>query len=145
MERLSRKIEILMVEDNPGDVRLFREALETCEVKHELSVAGDGEIAMALLRREGAYSETVRPDLVILDWNLPKKCGKEVLQEIKSDESLASIPVVVFTTSRAPQDIRDTYDGRGNCFITKPAHFRQFVEAVESIKEFWLTVALLPR
>ena len=145
MEQLSRKIEILIVEDNPGDVRLFREALETCEVKHELSVAEDGEIAMALLHREGAYREAARPDLIILDWNLPKKCGKLVLEEIKTDENLAMIPVVVFTTSRAPQDLRDAYDGRGNCFITKPAHFRQFVEAVESIKEFWLTTALLPR
>ncbi|MBA3457032.1 MAG: response regulator [Deltaproteobacteria bacterium] len=137
-------IEILLVEDNPGDVRLTQEALREGKVKNNLHVARDGVEALAYLRREGPYKDAVRPDLVLLDLNLPKKDGREVLAEIKSDPKLKMLPVVVLTTSSAETDIVGTYSQYANCYITKPVDLEQFVKVVKSIDDFWLTVVRLP-
>jgi len=139
-----KPIEILLVEDNPGDVDLAREALETGKVHNTLSVVGDGEAAMAFLRRQGKYAGAPRPDLVLLDLNLPKKDGREVLNEIKSDEDLKRIPVVILTTSRAEEDILKTYNLHANCFITKPIELNDFIKVVQAIEDFWLTIVKLP-
>jgi chemotaxis family two-component system response regulator Rcp1 len=139
-----RPIEILLVEDNPGDVRLTREALSEAKVRNSLSVAGDGEVALAFLRREGAYSTAPRPDIILLDLNLPKKDGRQVLAEVKADTELRRIPVVILTTSKAEEDILKTYDLHANCFITKPVDFDQFVKVVKSIEHFWLSIVTLP-
>ncbi|HEY3397531.1 MAG TPA: response regulator [Armatimonadota bacterium] len=141
---LKRPADILLVEDNPGDVRLVQEAFRACDVDHTLNVVEDGDRALGYLRRQGAYTESTRPDLIILDWNLPNKPGREVLEAVKQDPDLQPIPIVVFTTSRAPQDLQEAYDLRASCFITKPAHFREFVEAIEGIRDFWLGIATLP-
>jgi chemotaxis family two-component system response regulator Rcp1 len=140
----ARPVEILLVEDNPGDVRLTVEALRDGKVRNHLSVAGDGEEALAFLRREGKHAEAPRPDLILLDLNLPRKDGREVLAEIKADEFLRTIPVVVLTTSRAEQDIVRSYDLHANCYITKPVDFEQFITVVRSIEQFWLTIVALP-
>jgi CheY-like chemotaxis protein len=140
----ARPVEILLVEDNAGDVRLTIEALREGKVRNHLHVARDGVEALAFLRREGDFAEAVRPDLVLLDLNLPKKDGREVLAEIKSDESLRRIPVVVLTTSKAEEDILHTYDLHANCYITKPVDLEQFIAVVKSIDDFWLTVVKLP-
>jgi two-component system, chemotaxis family, response regulator Rcp1 len=137
-------VEILLVEDNPGDVRLTREALKDGKVGNRLHVVGDGVEALAFLRQEGKYAGVPRPDLILLDLNLPKKDGREVLAEIKADADLTRIPVVVLTTSRAEQDILQTYDLHVNCYITKPIDLEQFVEVVRRIEEFWLTIVILP-
>ena len=137
-------IEILLVEDNPGDVDLAREALETGKVRNTLHVVGDGEAAMAFLRREGPYTGLPRPDLVLLDLNLPKKDGREVLAEIKADEALRRIPVVVLTTSKAEEDILKTYNLHANCYITKPIDLHQFIKVVHAIEDFWFTIVKLP-
>lgn len=142
---VTRPIEILLVEDNPGDVRLTLEALKEAKVRNRLNVARDGAEAMAYLHREGTFAEAPRPDLILLDLNLPKKDGRQVLAEIKADESLKSIPVVVLTTSRAEQDILQSYNLHANCYITKPVDLEQFIEVVKSIEDFWLTVVTLPR
>ncbi len=140
----AKPIEILLVEDNPGDVRLTLEALKEGKVSNHLSVVSDGVEALAFLRRQGTYTEAPRPDLVLLDLNLPKKDGREVLGEIKLDEALKRIPVVVLTTSRAEEDILKSYDLYANCYITKPVDLERFFTVVKSIEDFWLTVVKLP-
>lgn len=137
-------ITILLVEDNPGDVDLAREALENSKMHNELLVVGDGEAAMAFLRRTGKYADAPRPDLVLLDLNLPKKDGREVLAEIKADPDLKRIPVVILTISKDEEDILRTYNLHANCFITKPIDLHQFIKVVRSIEEFWLTIVKLP-
>lgn len=140
-----RPVEILLVEDNPGDVRLMVEALKEGKVLNNLSVAEDGAEALAFLRREGEYAQATRPDLILLDLNLPKKDGRGVLAEIKQDPNLKCIPVVVLTTSKAEQDILKSYELHANCYITKPVDLDQFITIVKSIEDFWLTVVKLPR
>jgi CheY-like chemotaxis protein len=137
-------IEILLVEDNPGDVRLVKEVMKDAKVANSLHVAEDGEEAMAMLRREGKYSGSVRPDLILLDLNLPGKDGREVLREIKTDENLRRIPVVVLTTSSAEEDIIRSYSDYANSYITKPINLNQFINVVKSIENFWLTIVKLP-
>jgi two-component system, chemotaxis family, response regulator Rcp1 len=137
-------IDILLVEDNPGDVRLTREALKEGKVLNTLSVAGDGVEALAFLRRGGKYADAPRPDLILLDLNLPKKDGREVLAEIKTDDNLKRIPVVVLTTSQAEQDIIKSYNLYANCYITKPVDLDQFITVLQSIEDFWLTIVKLP-
>lgn len=138
------EVTILLVDDNAGDVRLTREALLESKVTNELVVASDGIEALAILRREGIHRGAVRPDLILLDLNLPKKDGREVLLEIKKDPSLLRIPVVILTTSKAEEDIVRTYDLHANCYITKPVDFEKFLAVVKSIDDFWLTVVRLP-
>jgi CheY-like chemotaxis protein len=140
-----RPIEILLVEDHPGDVELTIEALKEGKVANHLHVAGDGIEALAFLRREGRFAGAVRPDLVLLDLNLPKKDGREVLEEIKADPALKRIPVVILTTSEAEQDIVRTYELHANCYIAKPVDLEQFIDVVRSIDHFWLTVCKLPQ
>jgi chemotaxis family two-component system response regulator Rcp1 len=140
----SRPVEILLVEDNPGDVRLTIEALRVSKLHNQLNVARDGVEALAFLRREGAFSDAVRPDLIVLDLNLPKKGGREVLAEIKADAALRTIPVVILTTSRAEQDVLRSYELQANCYITKPVDLEQFMTVVKSIEDFWLTIVTLP-
>lgn len=137
-------IEILLVEDNPADVRLTQEALKEGKVRNHLHVARDGIEAMEFLRRVGKYANAVRPDLILLDLNLPRKDGREVLADIKLDPELKAIPVVVLTTSSAEQDIFKSYKLHANCYITKPVDLDQFVHVVKSIDDFWLTVVRLP-
>ncbi len=139
-----RPIHILLVEDNAGDVRLTREALKEGKVGNSLTVAPDGIEALAILRQEGRYAHEARPDLILLDLNLPKKDGREVLAEIKDNPALKRIPVVVLTTSKAEEDILRTYDLHANCYITKPVDFDKFVSVVRSIDDFWLSVVRLP-
>ena len=139
-----RPVTILLVEDNAGDVRLTREALLEGKLANELIVASDGIEALAILRREGAHQNTARPDIILLDLNLPKKDGRQVLAEIKQDPLLMRIPVVVLTTSKAEEDIIRTYDLHANCYITKPVEFDKFVGVIRSIDDFWLTVVRLP-
>lgn len=139
-----KPIEILLVEDNPGDVRLTREALKEGKVLNNLSVAPDGIEAIAFLRKEGKYAHAIRPDIILLDLNLPKKDGREVLAEIKMDPNLRRIPVVILTTSKAEEDVIKTYDLHANCFITKPVDLDQFITVVQSVEEFWFTIVKLP-
>jgi CheY-like chemotaxis protein len=143
-ESLGRPIEILLVEDNPGDVRLTIEALKEGKVSNRLSVARDGVEALAFLRREGPHANAPRPDLILLDLNLPRRDGREVLAEVKADARLRRIPVVVLTTSKAEEDILRTYDLHANCYITKPVDLDQFISVVRSIDDFWLSVVRLP-
>jgi chemotaxis family two-component system response regulator Rcp1 len=138
-------IEILLVEDNAGDARLAVEALKEGKVLNNLSVARDGVEAMAFLHREGEYAGAPRPDLILLDLNMPKKDGREVLAEIKTDENLKSIPVVILTTSAAERDIIKSYNLHANCYITKPVDLNQFIEVIQSIEGFWLTLVKLPQ
>jgi CheY-like chemotaxis protein len=137
-------VEILLVEDNPADVRLTREALNSDRLWNNLSVAKDGVEAMAYLRRQGRFAAAPRPDLILLDLNLPKKDGREVLAEIKADPNLMRIPVVVLTTSDAEEDILKTYGLHANCYITKPVDLRQFMKVLKSIEDFWLAIVKLP-
>jgi chemotaxis family two-component system response regulator Rcp1 len=139
-----RSVQILLVEDNAADVRLTIEALREGKVRNQLSVARDGAEAMRMLRREGEHEAVPRPDLILLDLNLPKKDGREVLAEIKEDEDLKRIPVVVLTTSSAEVDILKMYSLHANCYITKPVDLDQFVQVVRSIDDFWLTIVRLP-
>lgn len=139
-----RPIEILLVEDNPGDVRLTKEALKLGKVSNHLNVAEDGEQALAFLRREGPYAQAPNPDLILLDLNLPKKNGREVLEEIKADPSLRRIPVVILTVSEAEQDILKSYNLHANCYITKPVDLDKFLTVIQSIEDFWLTMVVLP-
>ena len=141
---VGRPVEILLVEDNPGDVRLTREALREGKVRNNLYVASDGVDALAFLRREGQYADAVRPDLILLDLNLPRKDGREVLQEIKADATLRYIPVVVLTSSQAEQDILRAYDLHANCYVSKPVDLDQFIHVVHSIEDFWFTIVKLP-
>ena len=140
-----KPIDILLIEDNPGDVRLTKEVLMEGKVRNNLQVVGDGVEAMAFLRRENNYAEAPRPDLILLDLNLPKKDGREVLQEIKADHQLRRIPVVVLTTSAADEDILRSYDLSANCYVTKPVDLYQFIKVVRSIEAFWLTIVSLPK
>ena len=142
--RLVKPIEILLVEDNPGDADLAREALEGSKFHNDLHVVDDGEKAMAFLRREGPYADAPRPGLILLDLNLPRKDGRQVLAEIKADENLRRIPVVILTTSRAEEDIIKSYDLHANCFITKPIDLNQFLDVVKAIEDFWLSIVVLP-
>ena len=142
--RPGRPVEILLVEDNPGDVRLTREALKDAKVLNNLSVVPDGEEAMEFLRQRGKYRAAPRPDIVLLDLNLPRKDGREVLEEIKRDEGLMTIPVVVLTTSKAEEDIIRSYRLHANCDIPKPVDFDRFMEVVRQLENFWLAVVHLP-
>jgi CheY-like chemotaxis protein len=137
-------IEILLVEDNEGDVRLTREVLKDGRIRNELNVVGDGAEAMAFLRREGEFADAKAQDLILLDLNLPKMDGREVLAEIKADPELRRIPVVVLTTSSSEVDVLSAYDLHANCYITKPVDLDQFVRVVRSIEDFWLTIVKLP-
>ncbi|MGR3310257.1 MAG: response regulator [Candidatus Brocadiales bacterium] len=137
-------VEILLVEDNPGDVRLTKETFRDCKVRNKVHVVEDGIEAMAFLRKEGKYAGAVRPDLILLDLNLPKKDGREVLKEIKSDEKLKSIPVIVLTISNVEEDIIKTYNLHTNSYIIKPIDLEKFAEVVKSIQEFWFIIAKLP-
>jgi len=139
-----KPVEILLVEDNPGDVRLTIEALKDGKVHNKLSVVNDGVEALAFLRREGKYADAPRPDLILLDLNLPRKDGRQVLQEIKADPKLLRIPVVVLTTSQAEEDILKAYNLNANCYISKPVDLDQFMKVVKMIEDFWLTVVKLP-
>jgi CheY-like chemotaxis protein len=139
-----KAIDILLVEDNPGDVRLAVEAFKEGKVSNRLNVVKDGIEALAFLRQEGKYSKAPRPDLILLDLNLPKKDGREVLAEIKTDRNLKRIPVVILTTSNAEEDILKAYNLNGNCYITKPVDLDQFFTVVKYIENFWLTVVTLP-
>jgi two-component system response regulator len=137
-------IEILLIEDNPGDVELTKIALEDSKISVNLNIVEDGVEAIAFLRREGKYANVPHPDIVLLDLNLPKKDGREVLAEIKADEKLKRIPVVVLTTSQAEEDVLKVYNLSANCYITKPVDFDQFVKIVQSIENFWFTIVKLP-
>jgi len=140
----ARPIEILLVEDSSTDVLLAEEALELAKMRNNLSVVKDGVEAMAYLRKEGVYATVRRPDLILLDLNLPRKDGREVLAEVKADIHLKFIPVVVLTTSRAQEDVLRAYGLHANCYITKPVDFEQFINVVRAIDQFWFTVVTLP-
>jgi CheY-like chemotaxis protein len=140
----AKPIEILLVEDNPGDVRLTKESLCDAKIHTNMRVAGDGLEAMACLRREGQYANTTRPDLILLDLNLPRMNGFEVLDAIKEDADLKRIPVVVLTTSQAEQDIIRSYNLYANAFVTKPVDLEQFIKVIKSIEDFWLEIVKLP-
>ncbi|MBI4397134.1 MAG: response regulator [Elusimicrobia bacterium] len=147
MESLERAkcIEILLVEDNEPDVRLTKEALTDCKMINNLNVAKDGDEAMRILRREGRFKDAPRPDIILLDLNLPKKDGREVLNELKSDPELRPIPVVILTSSQAEEDIVKSYQLHANCYITKPIDLNQFTTVVKSIEEFWFSIVKLPK
>jgi CheY-like chemotaxis protein len=142
--RFGQPIEILLVEDNPGDVRLTREAFKDGKMKNNLHIAEDGVEALAFVRRQGRYKNVPVPDLILLDLNLPKKDGREVLAEIKADPQLKQIPVIVLTTSAAHKDIIRTYHLHANSYITKPVDLDQFFKIIRSIEDFWLTIVKLP-
>jgi two-component system response regulator len=139
-----RPAELLLVEDNPGDIRLTKEALKESKMVLNLHVVKDGVEAMAFLRQEGKYEDSPRPDLILLDLNLPKKDGREVLAEVKADEALKLIPVVILTTSRNEEDLLNAYDLHANAYVTKPLDLEQFLHIVSKIEEFWLTIVRLP-
>lgn len=141
---LGRPVEILLVEDNPGDVRLTREALKDVKLSNNLHWVPDGMEAMAFLRRWGQYTDAPRPDLILLDLNLPRKDGRQVLAEVKADEDLRRIPVVILTTSSSDEDIIRSYNLHANSYVTKPVDLDQFVRVVKSIEDFWLTIVTLP-
>lgn len=141
---LVRPVNILLVEDNPGDVRLTIEALRDGKVRNVLNVVGDGVEALRFLNREGKYAEAPRPDLILLDLNLPKMDGREVLSRIKADDLLKTIPVVILTTSQAEQDILRSYALHANCYVTKPVDLDQFIHVVRSIEDFWLSIVTVP-
>lgn len=143
-ESVGRPIEILLVEDSPGDVRLTQEVFREGRVRNNLNVVGDGVQALAFLRRQHPYLQAPCPDLILLDLNLPKKDGRAVLEEIKADEKLRRIPIVILTTSNAEEDIHNAYDLHANCYIAKPIDLEQFIQVVKSIEQFWLTIVKLP-
>ena len=144
-DQLIHAVDVLLIEDNPGDVRLTREALKEAKIAINLSIASDGVEAMKMLRQEAPYTNQPTPDLVLLDLNMPKMDGREVLRLIKTDEGLKRIPVVVLTTSAEEKDILQAYGLHANCYITKPVELDQFMEIVRSIEGFWLTVVKLPK
>jgi chemotaxis family two-component system response regulator Rcp1 len=143
--RNGRPVEVLLVEDNPGDIRLTQEAFKDGRILVNLTVATDGVQAIEILNHRGPHASMPRPDLILLDLNLPKKNGREVLVEIKADEDLKRIPVIVMTTSKADQDIHRVYNLNANCYITKPVELDEFLNVVRSIEDFWLTIVTLPR
>jgi CheY-like chemotaxis protein len=143
-QKQGRAVEVLLVEDNPGDVRLTQEALKDGRVMVNLTVAMDGVEALEILKRRGPHATKRRPDLILLDLNLPRKNGREVLEEIKADEDLKRIPVIVMTTSKAEQDIHRVYNLNANCYVTKPVDLDEFLNVVRSIEDFWLTIVTLP-
>jgi len=142
--KLNRAIEILLVEDNPGDARLAEEAIREAQLPNNLNWVTDGVEAMTFLRKEGKHGQAPRPDLILLDLNLPRKDGREFLAEVKKDEQLKRIPVIVLTTSEADEDISRSYRLKANCYITKPPQLHQFVNVIKGIEEFWFKVARLP-
>jgi chemotaxis family two-component system response regulator Rcp1 len=142
---LSEPLEILVVDDSPGDVGLVEEAFREWRLTNRLSVVEDGEEALRFLRREDEYAKAPRPDLILLDLNLPKRDGREVLAAIKSDDELRRIPVIILTTSDAEHDVLRAYDLHANCYLTKPVHMDEFLEKVQAIENFWLTIVRLPR
>jgi two-component system, chemotaxis family, response regulator Rcp1 len=144
MSETRSSVQILLVEDNAGDVRLTEEALREASLPYRLQVVPDGVEALALLRRAGAYADAARPDLILLDLNIPKRDGREVLAEIKADPDLQTIPVVVLTTSQNEADVLTSYRLHANCYIVKPVNFDQFLHAIEAIEDFWLNVVRLP-
>ncbi len=137
-------LQILLVDDSPGDVALVEEAFMQWRIGNELKVVEDGEEALQFLRKEGRFKDEHRPDLVLLDLNLPKKSGREVLAAVKADESLRSIPVIVLTTSNAEQDVLKAYELHANCYLTKPIDMEEFIQKIRAIEEFWLMLARLP-
>lgn len=139
-----KPVEILLVEDNPADVRITVEALKEIKIKNNLNVAHDGVDALNYLRKLGKHAEAQRPDLILLDLNLPKKDGREVLKEIKEDPDLKRIPIVILTISKAEEDILKSYSLHANCYITKPVDLDQFIKVVQSIEDFWFTIVILP-
>jgi len=143
-ESQSQLVDILLVEDNVGDVRLTQEVLKDSKVRNNLMVATNGEEALLCLRKQGKYKDFARPDLILLDLNLPIKDGREVLAQIKADEDLKRIPVVILTTSKAEEDILKTYNLHANCYVTKPVDLDQFVKVVRSLEDFWLAIVKLP-
>jgi chemotaxis family two-component system response regulator Rcp1 len=138
-------VEILLVEDSPGDVRLTQEVLRDAKIANRLHVVGDGDQAMAFLRREGDYADSPRPDLVLLDLNLPRKDGREVLAEMSQDEQLQTLPVIVLTTSAAEEDVVRSYELAANAYITKPIDLSELIDVIRSIEVFWLSIVRLPR
>lgn len=140
----ARPIDILLVEDNPGDIRLAKEALKEGKVRNNLFTVMDGVEAMLFLRKQEKYKDAVTPDLILLDLNLPKKDGREVLKELKSDDELKQIPIVILTTSEEEEDIIRSYNQYANCYITKPVELDKFIKVVKSIEDFWLTIVKLP-
>jgi len=140
----AKPIEILLVEDNPGDVRLTIEAFKEAKVRNHLHVAVDGVEALEFLKNEGKFTEATRPDMILLDLNLPRKDGRQVLEEIKDDEDLKRIPVVILTTSKAEEDILRSYNFHANCYVPKPVNLDCFLEVIKTIENFWLTVVILP-
>ena len=141
---VGRPIQILLVEDSPSDAAMTIEALHEGQIINQVHVATDGEVAMAFLRKQGTYADALRPDLILLDLNLPRMDGREVLREVKADPSLATIPVVVLTTSAAEADILEAYKLHANAYVTKPVSFGAFLAAVRGIEDFWLTLVHLP-
>lgn len=139
-----KMVEVLLVEDNPGDVRLTEEALKEGKLKVNLNVVMNGEDAIMFLRKQGRYADVPQPDIILLDLNIPRKSGIEVLEDIKQDARLRYIPVVVLTTSSAEEDILKTYNLHANCYITKPVDFEQFINVIRKVEDFWLTIVKLP-
>ena len=137
-------IEILLIEDNPGDARLAQEALKESKINNTLNIVSDGLAALDYLYRRGNYADAARPDIIFLDLNLPGKDGREILEEIKADTDLRAIPVVILTTSAAEEDIARTYAAHANCYVTKPVDFEQFTKVVHSVGDFWFTIVKLP-
>ena len=144
MVKKTRPVNILLIEDNPGDVRLTQEAFKEGQLSIDLSVVMDGVEAVNYLRKKGKHTDATTPDLILLDLNLPKRDGREVLEDIKTDPALMRIPVVVLTTSNAEQDILKTYTLHANCYINKPVDFEKFFDVIQKIEQFWLTTAILP-
>lgn len=144
MQDTNQEIDILLVEDNPADIRLTQEAFKETRLRCKLHVARDGAEALDFLRQNGRFATAPRPDMILLDLNLPKKDGREVLAEVKNSPQFKSIPIVVLTTSSATEDVRHTYNHHANCFITKPDGLDEFVDVVKKVEEFWLTIARLP-
>ena len=144
VQEAGKMINILLVEDNPGDVRLTEEAFRESKIRNQFHAVEDGVEALAFLHQEGKYAAAPHPDVILLDLNLPRKDGREVLEEIKSDEKLQRIPVVVLTTSSAEEDIIRTYNLHANCYINKPVDLEQFLKVVQTINEFWLNIVVLP-
>ena len=143
--KTGRPVQILLVEDNPGDVGLTLEALKEATLPNKLTVVKNGADALSLLRRQGQYAGAARPDLILLDLNLPKKDGRKVLAEIKGDDNLKRIPVVILTTSEDEQDVLESYNLHANCYIVKPLDLDRFITVVKSIEDFWLRIVVLPK